>query len=83
MGLQRGFATGGMGSDRHFARQQSCGPDPRFGSKADIGTRSWNVRFVRKADIERTTDCFEPFQHEPPRSFSAALGNGAACLVRR
>ena len=34
--LQQGFATGGMGSDRQFAWQQSSRPDVRFGSKADI-----------------------------------------------
>src|SRR6516164_3693241 len=34
--LQQGFTIGGMGSDRHFARQQSSGPNVRFGSKADI-----------------------------------------------
>jgi hypothetical protein len=56
-----------MGSNRHFAWQQSSGPNVRFGSKADIGRsiamsalppkadivqRSGNVRFVPKADIE-------------------------------
>ena len=35
--LQQGFPTGGMGSARHFAWQQSAGPNVRFGSKADIG----------------------------------------------
>src|SRR6516165_2842844 len=34
--LQQGFPTGGMGSDRQFAWQQSSRPDVRFGSKADI-----------------------------------------------
>src|SRR6516164_10564565 len=42
--LQQGFATGGMGSDRHFAWQQSSGPNVRFGSKADIERRLGNVR---------------------------------------
>jgi len=28
--------TGGMGSDRRFAQQQSSGLNVRFGSKADI-----------------------------------------------
>jgi hypothetical protein len=51
--LQQGFTTGGMGSARHFARQQSSGPNVRFGSKADIGARPRNVRFVPKADIWR------------------------------
>ena len=27
MGLQQGFATGGMGSDRHFAWQRSSGTE--------------------------------------------------------
>src|SRR5215467_12830371 len=35
--LQQGFPPGGMGFDRHFAWQQSSGPNVRFGSKADIG----------------------------------------------
>jgi hypothetical protein len=30
--------------------------DVRFGSKAAIGTQSWNVRFVPKADILRSTE---------------------------
>src|SRR5262249_36160286 len=36
MQLQQGFATGGMGLNGHFARQQSPGPNVRFGSKADL-----------------------------------------------
>jgi hypothetical protein len=48
-GLQQGFATGGMGSDRHFARQQSSGPNVRFGSKADIGEGPTDVRFTPKS----------------------------------
>jgi hypothetical protein len=35
--LQQEFMVGGMGSILHFARQQSSGPNVRFGSKADIG----------------------------------------------
>src|SRR3974377_1745904 len=35
--LQQGFATDEIGFDGHFARQQSLGPNVRFGSKADIG----------------------------------------------
>jgi len=31
--LQQGFTTGGMGSDRHFAWQQSSGPNVRFETK--------------------------------------------------
>jgi hypothetical protein len=38
--------TGGMGSDRHFARQQSSGPNVRFGSEADIATVYLNVRYT-------------------------------------
>jgi CheY-like chemotaxis protein len=41
--LQQGFTTGGMGSDRHFAWQQSSGPNVR---DRDVG-------FVPKADIRR------------------------------
>jgi hypothetical protein len=47
--LQQGFATGGMGSDRHFARQQSSGSNVRFGSKADIAAPPTNVRFAPKS----------------------------------
>jgi hypothetical protein len=36
MGLQQGFATDEMGSDRHFAWQQSSEPNVRFVPKADI-----------------------------------------------
>jgi hypothetical protein len=32
--LQQGFATGGMGSDRHFAWQQSSRPNARFTPKS-------------------------------------------------
>src|SRR5262249_4354920 len=44
--LQQGFPTGGMGSDRHFAWQQSSGPNVRFGSKADIARYQADVRFT-------------------------------------
>jgi hypothetical protein len=37
--------SGEMGSDRHFAQQQSSRPNVRFWHKADITTRSINVRF--------------------------------------
>jgi len=46
MRLQQGFTTGGIGSDRHFAWQQSPGQNVRFGSKADIEARPINVRFT-------------------------------------
>jgi hypothetical protein len=49
MQLQQGFAIGGMGSDHHFAWQQSSGPNVRFGSKADMGRRLGNVRFTPKS----------------------------------
>src|SRR5262249_24760450 len=32
--LQQGFATGGMGSDHHFARQKFSEPNVRFGWRA-------------------------------------------------
>ena len=44
--LQQGFTTGGMGSDHHFAWQQSSGPNVRFGSEADIEAASPHVRFT-------------------------------------
>jgi len=36
--LQQGFMPDGMGSDRHFAQQQSAGPNVRFVPLTDIGT---------------------------------------------
>jgi hypothetical protein len=47
--LQQGFMTGGMGSNRHIAWQQSLGPNVRFGSKADIHAPSSDVRFTPKS----------------------------------
>src|SRR6516165_348125 len=47
MGLQQGFATGGMGSDRHVAWQQSSGPNVCFGSKINACPR--RVRFTPKS----------------------------------
>src|SRR5262249_44416657 len=47
--LQQGFTTGGMGSNSHFAQQQSSGPNVRFGSKADIAASPINVRFTPKS----------------------------------
>jgi len=44
--LQQGSTIGGMGSDRHFAQQQSSGPNVRFGSLADIVAALSNVRFT-------------------------------------
>src|SRR5262249_2138287 len=41
-----------MGSNRHFASQQSLGPNVRFTPKADMDQRRCDVRFVPKADIE-------------------------------
>ena len=40
---------GGMGSDRHFAWQQSSGPNVRFGLKADIGEGFCDVCFTPKS----------------------------------
>jgi hypothetical protein len=34
--LQQGFTTGGMGSDPHFAWQQSSGPNVRFGWRIQL-----------------------------------------------
>jgi len=41
--------AGGMGPDRHFARQQSSRPNVRFGSKADISECPRDVRFTPKS----------------------------------
>ena len=49
MGLQQGFATGGMGSHRHFAWQQSLAANVRFGSKVDIARCQADVRFTPKS----------------------------------
>src|SRR6516164_8636018 len=42
-----------MGSNRHFAWQQSSGPNVRFGSKADIAARRVMSALPPKADIDR------------------------------
>jgi hypothetical protein len=47
--LQQAFTAGGMGFDRHFAWQQSLGPNVRFGSVADVPTIPSNVRFTAKS----------------------------------
>jgi hypothetical protein len=47
--LQQGFATDEMGSDGHFAQQQSSTPNVRFGSKADIPECRADVRFTPKS----------------------------------
>ena len=47
--LQQGFPPGGMRFDRHFAWQQSSGPNVRFGSKADIAAPPTNVCFTPKS----------------------------------
>ena len=50
--LERRFTTGGMGSNSHFAWQQSSGPNVRFGSKeADIGKVRLMSALPPKADI--------------------------------
>ena len=41
------------GSRQHTGSGQSGLSNVRFGSKADIGTQSWTVRFVPKADINK------------------------------
>jgi len=55
MRLQQGFTTGGMGSDGHFARQQSSGPNVRFGSKADMTAIPIDVRFTPKSRHRNST----------------------------
>jgi hypothetical protein len=47
--LQQGFEAGGMGLNGHFARQQSAGPNVRFGSEADILGALHDVRFTPKS----------------------------------
>jgi len=38
-----------MGFNRHFAWQQSSGPNVRFGSKADVGLPPVDVRYSPKS----------------------------------
>ena len=52
-----------MGSDRHFAWQQSSGPNVRFGSEADIQRRVSDVRFTPKSG-------------QPSRRYSLAMNGG-------
>jgi hypothetical protein len=47
--LQQGFTIGGMGSERHFAWQQSSVTNVRFGSKAEVKTFYFDVRFTPKS----------------------------------
>jgi hypothetical protein len=41
--------TGGMGSDRHFAEQQSSGLNVRLGSKAEVKLFYFDVLFTPKS----------------------------------
>ena len=71
--LQQGFTIGGMGPDCHFARQQSLGPNVRFGSEADISHRPINVRFALKSELRGTgvtitTLCLAQLLANLPRS---------------
>jgi len=52
-GLQQGFAAGEMGFRGQSARQQSWAAHVRFGSLADVGARSINVRFTPKSGHHR------------------------------
>jgi hypothetical protein len=47
--LQQGFTPDGMGSEHHFAWQQTSRSNVRFGSKADIEVRLSDVRFTPKS----------------------------------
>ena len=72
--LQQGLATGGMGPDRHFAEQQSPGPNVRFGSKADIGTAQLDVRFTPESGHPLTLSAWPVLakEMESPKLKSAA-----------
>jgi hypothetical protein len=48
-----------MEFSRHFAPQQSLGPNVRFGSKADIEEGATDVRFTPKSGHTRR---FRPFE---------------------
>ena len=65
MRLQQGFTTGGMGSDRHFAWQQSLGPNVRFGSEGDIQAVRPMSALPPKADISSVLSdaSVVPFDH--------------------
>jgi hypothetical protein len=48
--LQQGFWTDGMGSDRHFAWQQSSGPNvTALGHKQTLQSVDTNVRFASES----------------------------------
>jgi hypothetical protein len=70
--LQQGFPPGGMGFDRHFAWQQSSGPNVRFGSKADIAAPPTNVCFTPKSGRRNSVSKFALCQQ---RTFCAAARN--------
>src|SRR6516225_4859930 len=61
--LQQGITTGGIGTDAHFARQQSSGLNVRFGSKADIRVRWRNVRFASKSGHSALQPIASLFDH--------------------
>ena len=50
-----------MGSDRHFAWQQSSGPNVRFGLKADIGARLVDhlIGSHQRCARYRQAECFQ------------------------
>jgi len=61
--LQQGITTGGIGTDSHFAQQQSSGLNVRFGSKADIRVRWRNVRFASKSGHSALQPIASLFDH--------------------
>ena len=50
-----------------------CGPDVRFGSKADMCSGKRRVRFAPKADIRRGRGVYEIFLVSPKNIWSAIL----------
>jgi hypothetical protein len=76
--LQQGLTTGGMGSDRHFAQQQSSGPNVRFGSKADMCSAKGHVRFTPKSD----RDCVFRHVRYGPIALPLALRHSFAVMPR-
>jgi hypothetical protein len=73
-----------MGSDRHFASQQSSGSNVRFGSKADIAAPPANVCFTPKSGHQPThsiDDALAARVFPTPNSFPSAAGSATAAAV--
>jgi hypothetical protein len=70
--LHQGFTTCGMGFTGQFAQQQSWAAHVRFGSKADIDARLFDVRFTPKSGHWR--DCSTCALKPPDENYVPAPG---------